>query len=1055
RERYEETFQLDKLLENTSSGKGPATFVGYCRRQSGHQCFVKFSGSASRNPITGDVIAFGVETEYNTEMVNQLLDEKVLAQQYDMITYIVSGYYGVAIGDAANIEKGSIFPKEKNGIYMEYIRDEVLPYVSGTEEERDNVRKQLDLVTIEERLAVEEPYIVDVACDIDDDTYHKRFIFYSVDKERHFYILLKTDMTEVIKEQRERERSQTIHNSMMNQFNAIANESLTVVRSNMVTGLVEDVKGSDLYPSDFAGTTIEAYSKSRLDNLLIESDRQKYIAAFDLDMLLERTEKGLGPSTIVCYTKRASGRQCFVKYSGSASRNPLTGNIDAFGIETEYDSELVSEVMNEKVLAEQYDMITYIVSGYYAVTIGDEENIQKGSVFPKERNGIYMDYIMDQVAPVIEGEGDEKNAIIQALSLETIENKLLKSEPYTVDVPCEIDGEIYNKRFMFYTVDREKHFYLLLKSDVTDVLRKQREQNELLAGALDEAERANMAKTAFLSTMSHEIRTPMNAIIGLDTIALQEPDLKESTREHLEKIGGSARHLLGLINDILDMSRIESGRMTIRKEEFSFADMLTQINTMIGGQCRDKGLIYDCQVLNKIGQYYIGDDMKLKQVIINILGNAVKFTPEGGQVTFTVEQTAEFERQATLRFVMKDTGIGMDKEYLPKIFEAFSQEDPGKANKFGSTGLGMAITKNIVEMMNGHISVDSEKGKGTTFTVDVTLRTSDHKDDLGSREDIKLQDLKVLVIDDDPVDCQHAKIALEDIGIAPDICMSGKEAIETIEVKVARHEAYDLILVDWKMPEQNGIEVTREIRKIVGSESAVIVLTAYNWDDIEQEAIEAGVDHFMAKPLFSDNVMSAYKTAWDNRRTEQEEHQLSDLKGRRVLLAEDMEINAEIMAMLLSTKEIEVDIAENGQIAVDKFNASEEFYYDAILMDVRMPVLDGLGAAEAIRALQRPDAKTIPIIAMTANAFDEDVQRSLQAGMNAHLSKPVEQDKLFLTLGELIKGRVWLMDDELKEKINEMLILDLKRAEERADREGWIAEDDLEKKLEVYNEMQI
>ena len=232
------------------------------------------------------------------------------------------------------------------------------------------------------------------------------------------------------------------------------------------------------------------------------------------------------------------------------------------------------------------------------------------------------------------------------MSLDTITTKLENEESYGVDVECHIEGETFYKRFTYYVVDKETKFYVMLKADITDLIYEQRRQNELLAGALDEAERANMAKTAFLSTMSHEIRTPMNAIIGLDTIALQEPDLKDSTREHLEKIGGSARHLLGLINDILDMSRIESGRMTIRKEEFSFADMLTQINTMIGGQCRDKGLTYDCQVLNKVDHYYIGDDMKLKQVIINILGNSVKFTPEGGKITFTVEQTANFERQA-------------------------------------------------------------------------------------------------------------------------------------------------------------------------------------------------------------------------------------------------------------------------------------------------------------------------------------------------------------------------------------------------------------------------
>ncbi|MBQ7477373.1 MAG: response regulator [Selenomonadaceae bacterium] len=1001
RENYLKTFDLQRLREKYDRGEGVASIVILSRRQSGRQCFIKCSASMRKDPLTDDVIVLGVETEYNSQKVSEVLNEKVLASQYDMVCYIIADHYGISIGDAKNIKRGNIFPRERNGIYMDYIREQVLPHIRA--DQRERMSHALSLDTITKNLEHEESYSIDVECLIEDEIFHKRFTYYVVDKETGFYILLKSDITDLIKEQREREHSQTIHNSMLNQFHDLAQESLTVVRSNMGTGLVEDVRGNDLYPGDYAGNTIAAFAQSRLDNLLIEEDRRKYIDAFDIELLLDRAENGLGPSSIICYSKRASGRQCFVKYSGSASRNPVTGNVDAFGIETEYDAEMVSQVMNGKVLAEQYDMITYLVRGHYAVTIGDASKIQKGSIFPKEHNGIYMDYIKDQVVPVIAGEEDEKSRLLRALSLETIEDELLKREPYIVDVSCYIEGEMFNKRFMFYSVDREKHFYLLLKSDVTDVLREQKAQNELLAGALDEAERANMAKTAFLSTMSHEIRTPMNAIIGLDTIALQEPDLKESTREYLEKIGASARHLLGLINDILDMSRIESGRMVIRKEEFSFADMLAQINTMVSGQCRDEGLLYECQVLNKVAHYYIGDNMKLKQVIINILGNAVKFTPVGGKITFTVEQTVEFERQATLRFVIKDTGIGMDREFLPRIFDAFSQEDSGKANKYGSTGLGMAITRNIVEMMNGHISVDSEKGKGTTFTVDVTLRASEHENGAESHETIKMQDLKVLVIDDDPVDCHHAKIALEDLGITPDVCMSGKEAIETIEVKIARHEAYDLILVDWKMPEQDGVDVTRQIRKIVGSESAVVVLTAYNWYDIEAEALEAGVDHFMAKPLFSDSVMSAYQKAKSRKRTKEAEHTLSDLKGRRVLLAEDMAVNAEIMKMLLSLKEIEADLAENGRIAVEKFSASEENYYDAILMDIRMPVLDGLGAAEAIRALPRPDAKRIPIIAMTANAFDEDVQRSLQAGMNAHLSKPVEQDKLFLTLGELIK----------------------------------------------------
>ena len=546
--------------------------------------------------------------------------------------------------------------------------------------------------------------------------------------------------------------------------------------------------------------------------------------------------------------------------------------------------------------------------------------------------------------------------------------------------------------------------YIGIFMDITDQKEMEQtlaEQQESLREALAAAEQANAAKTSFLSSMSHEIRTPMNAIIGLDSIALKDPDLPERTREHLQKIGGSAKHLLSLINDILDMSRIESGRLTLKNEEFSFREMLEQINTLINGQCQDKGLTYECHINGKVNDYYIGDSMKLKQVIINILGNSVKFTPAPGTVSFVVEPVSQFEGQATMRFIMQDTGIGMDKEYLPTIFDAFSQEDPNKANKYGSTGLGMAITKNIVDMMNGQISVESEKGVGTTFTVTVTLQTTDRKGS-GSIE-VRPQDMRVLIIDDDPVACEHAKLVLEEVGIVSDSCFSGKEALEMLEVAHARRQAYNLILVDLRMPEQDGVEVTRQIRKVYGEKSTIIILTAYSWDDIMEEALDAGVDSFMAKPLFASGVLQEFRQVIQRKHLDTEEVHKADLAGKRILLAEDMPINAEIMMELLGMRDMLVDHAENGQIAVDMFSGSAEYYYDAILMDVRMPVMTGLEATAGIRAIDRPDAKTIPIIAMTANAFDEDVQRSLQAGMNAHLSKPVEPDHLFETLELLIK----------------------------------------------------
>ena len=402
--------------------------------------------------------------------------------------------------------------------------------------------------------------------------------------------------------------------------------------------------------------------------------------------------------------------------------------------------------------------------------------------------------------------------------------------------------------------------------DIDVQVQEQMAAHKTLTDALALAEEANKAKTAFLSNMSHEMRTPMNAIIGLDSLALKNKNLPEETREYLEKIGESARHLLGLINNILDMSRTEAGRVVLNKEEFSFRNMLEQLNALVSSQCQGKGLQYECRIGGGISEYYVGDELKLKQVLTNILSNAVKFTDAPGSVTLKVEQTAGYKDHSTLRFSVKDTGIGMDKEFLPKIFDAFSQEETGRGNKYGSTGLGMAITANIVRMMNGTITVESEKGVGSEFTVILTL--------------------------------------------------------------------------------------TNSVRK-------------------------------------NNELLS-------------EEKQRSDLKGKRILMAEDILINAEIVKQIIESREAVVDHAENGRITVGTFQKSEPGYYDAVLMDVRMPEMDGLQAASAIRALNRPDAKTVPIIALTANAFDEDVQRSLQAGMNAHLSKPVEPDRLFQTLEELI-----------------------------------------------------
>ena len=796
-------------------------------------------------------------------------------------------------------------------------------------------------------------------------------------------------------------RAQALYEDLNQQLHSITDNNLSSIRASLTDGIVEEIDGRDLYPGDAVGARIEDLINVRLQNIPNPADRMRYLKHFSIEGLIEKYSRGEDVEPLVLFCHRASGKQCFVRFSVLLRKDPVTGLPAVFGTEEEYNAQKVDEVLRRQILARQFDMICYLVDGMYGVVIGDAANIRHGSIFPREKNGVYADYIRQQVIPHVHGGAGVREAMLRALSAEVIGQRLAESDFYTVDVTCEIDGELYYKRLSFYAVDRDARFYILLKTDYTEVQREQVLRNEQLGRALEEARQANVAKTVFLSNMSHEIRTPMNAIIGLDNIALSEKDLPAKTRTQLEQIGSSARHLLTLINDILDMSRIESGRMVLKNDEFSLRTMIGQINTMIGGQCQDRGLQYDCRVHGRVNDYYVGDETKLKQVLLNILGNAVKFTPAPGSVLFSVEQLSDIQNKTTLRFVVRDTGIGMDKEYLPRLFEVFSQEDSGNTSQYGGSGLGMAITRTLVEMMNGSISVTSEKGKGSEFTVDITLSNSEHA--CAREKTVLPEDLDVLVIDDDPIACEHARLVLAEAGGRVETALSGREALAMIRERLCKNCLYSLILVDLRMPEQDGIEVVRRIRGLIGSETTVIMLTAYNWDDVEEDARQAGVDAFLSKPLFSEAATEEFSRVLQRKEAAAREDAVrTSLSGRRILLAEDMEINAEIMKQLLQMREIRVDLAVNGQIAVDMFRDSAPGYYDAILMDVRMPVMDGITATRTIRALPNPDSRTVPIIAMTANAFDEDVQRSLQAGMNAHLSKPVEPERLFDTLAGLI-----------------------------------------------------
>ena len=712
-----------------------------------------------------------------------------------------------------------------------------------------------------------------------------------------------------------------------------------------------------------------------------------------------------------------SGRLCTLGMCVDVTEMTRAKAAEARQQEMEHRLALQEKLLEEeRQRAEQDKLITALASDFWSVYYVEldtneavcyqehpeiDKGIREGEHFPYLRG--FTDYADNYIKAEYR---DDFLSFIQPDNIrEGLKERRVMSFRYMVNRNNKETYEMIKFAGVRHPEDRDDHIVHAVGVCITDVDAETRNdliQAQTLGDALRAAEEANKAKTAFLSNMSHEIRTPMNAIIGLDSIALNNPDIPDETREQLEKIGASAQHLLSIINDILDMSRIESGRMTLNNEEFSFAKALEQVNTMIAGQCRDKGIEYDSRIIGHVSDYYIGDDMKLRQILVNILGNSVKFTPEGGHVVFTVEEIAKFDGKSTLRFVMSDTGIGMSRDFLPKLFDTFSQEDSSSTNKYGSTGLGMPITKSLVELMNGTIDVKSEKGQGTLFTVTVTLTDSDRTDDGADEGDLHPHEITVLVIDDDPVACEHAQLVLGQVGVHCDVAMSGSEGVDMVSMRHARRDPYNLILVDWKMPEMDGIETTRRIRSVIGHESAIIILTSHNWDDVVDEAKEAGVDTFVPKPLFAASVMDEFRDAFRKKNASLKDT-AADLAGRRILLAEDMIVNAEIMVMVLAMRDMETDIAGNGQEAVDMFAQHEEGYYDAILMDMRMPVMDGLEATRTIRSMDREDAGTIPVIALTANAFDEDVQRSMQAGLNAHLSKPVEPEALFRTLESLIR----------------------------------------------------
>lgn len=672
----------------------------------------------------------------------------------------------------------------------------------------------------------------------------------------------------------------------------------------------------------------------------------------------------------------------------------------------------VSEENNTKIKLEQMDIVKALSGDYTEISqvdLGANTSVafkSRGEMVEDERRKVNpydstWAWVTEKyVYP------SERESFLEKVSAKSLEKALDESEVLVVPFRATLDNELHHFQVKFVRAgDDKQHLIMGIRYADAEVTAEE-ERRKILQDALAAAEHANRAKTTFLNNMSHDIRTPMNAIIGFTALAAAHIDNKKQVADYLGKISVSSEHLLSLINDVLDMSRIESGKVKLEEKETYLPDVLHDLRTIIQANVNAKQLELYIDTVDVVHENIICDKLRLNQILLNLISNAVKFSKPGGMLSIRVIETSDSPNgYASYMFRIKDSGIGMSAEFQKHIFEAFTREQTSTVSGIQGTGLGMAITKNIIDMMGGTISVESEIGKGTEFTVCLNFRIS------GSPprcEKIpKLAGLHALVADDDFNTCASVTRMLGKIGMRAEWTTSGKEAVLRTQLALENDDEFSAYIIDWVMPDMNGIETVRRIRAIIGDSKPIIILTAYDWTEIEEDAREAGVTAFCSKPLFMSELREALLQPLgeeDKEETETGAKPLDDtFAGKKILLVEDNALNQEIAATILEEYGFSVDVAGDGTVAVQKMEEAESDHYDLILMDIQMPLMDGYEATRHIRALEDKDKANIPVYAMTANAFEEDRQKALDAGLNGHIAKPIDISNLISVLKGALK----------------------------------------------------
>ncbi len=794
-----------------------------------------------------------------------------------------------------------------------------------------------------------------------------------------------------------------------------------ILSSNEGQSFVLDREGNVVLTKGGVGGDINFLQHWQISNRLAKSDLRKLENALEEGTAVNFHYQGTDGVGNAYVMPLAGGDWMLMQSYSSQLINKMAGEANSVGIRLEAKLAAVfllyilfllfkSHRQKKQLVEENQQMynivgaVTKLFSRFALINFEDNtyEYVGDKSV-EAPQHGTYTDLISYQEARYVPGDdGNKKMASV--ITQEYIQEHLTEDVDYLqYEYQIDLDRRKWENASIL-CLEREEGLptrVLIAIQDVTS-LREQEEQIRLaLKNAMEAAEAANHAKTEFLARMSHDIRTPMNAIMGMTTVAGLHMDDKERLADCLSKITVSSNHMLSLINDVLDMSKIESGKLTLSEEPFDVGELVDSIVAIIRPQTSSRRQHFEVYVSDLMHEKVIGDTLRLRQIFVNILGNAVKFTPEGGEISFLIREVdSRIHGVANYKFVCRDTGIGMDREFLDTIFEPFTRSETSVKQKIEGTGLGMSITRNIVRMMEGDIQVESEPGKGSTFTVQVSLKIQETEaDDVHD-----LWNRRILIADDDQNSCVNTCEILKSVGMQAQWVSSGDAAIEKA---VSAHESGDdfsAVILDWKMPGKDGIETAKEIRRRLGDSIPIIISSAYDWSDVEEQAREAGVQVFVEKTLFRSRLIYALRTvlASDTPKPglDDKGFQAGGYEGRRVLLVEDNELNREIAIELLAYAGVEAESAADGQEAVDRMQEKPAGYYDLIFMDIQMPVMNGYEAARQIRLLGREDTDKIPIIALTANAFADDIREALASGMNDHLAKPVELSKLLQVLGK-------------------------------------------------------